>query len=134
MPLSHPEDALEIRGLLQSVLREVEGVNKRLDKVNGRLDRHEDAIADAYKEAAGIKANVIGLNREVFERVRGEPSTAALVKELQTLVQSATSGDNRPAFTVGDVNLVTKVGRLAWAVMGLLGGAGLVFWAQRVIK
>lgn len=125
----------EVTGLLRSVLREVEGINKHLARVNGRLDRQEDAIAAATIAAAELKVKVSNLNHEVFERgeSRTDATTAALLADLQTLIKATTSGDNRPAFTVGDVNVVTKLGRLAWAAMGLLGGAGLVYWAQAVI-
>ncbi len=130
-------DLAEISGSLKLLVREAEGINKRLDKVNGRIDRHEDALAAAVMAVAELKIKVATLNHEVFDRggaERTEANQTAILKDLQELIRATTAGDNRPAFTVGDVNVVTKVGKLVWALIGLFGGMGLLYWAQQVAK
>jgi hypothetical protein len=75
-------------------------VNARLDKVNGRLDRHEDAIAAAVGERAEHETKIKNLEREVFgarQRV-------------------ATQDDEKPALTKGGL-------KRALAVLAALGVA-----------
>lgn len=54
-------------GALQSEMRAgFQGLNARLDRVNGRLERHDDAIQELRPTVAEQGVKISTLNREVF--------------------------------------------------------------------
>lgn len=56
---------------LQSEMRAgFAGINARLDRVNGRLDRHDDAINELRPGVAEHGVKIATLNREVFREDR----------------------------------------------------------------
>ena len=52
----------ELNRTLGEILGEVKGVNTRLDRVNGRLDKHDDKInsLETFKDTATGKLAVVG--------------------------------------------------------------------------
>lgn len=93
-----------VNGLREYVKERADGIDDRLDKLNGAVARHEAAIGDIRVEAAEVKTKVTVLNREVFPAYRGKRS----------------GDDERPAVTKGDVRKAAAVlAVLASAVVGL---------------
>lgn len=112
------------------VMLGIAGINKRLDRVNGRLDKHDDELGNLRPAVASLQTGIKNLDNEVFERPHREftppPLPEELVKGLNALVASA-SGDNKPAFTVRDVRVLAGAGKILWLLLGS-GGATFLWW------
>jgi hypothetical protein len=95
---------------------EIAGVNHRLDRVNGRLEKTEDQIGEIVPAVAEQDAKIANLNREVFDRGRGRRGHGDYPSEPRA--ESVT------------VSITPKV----WAVIGTGVGAllmVLVEWLKR---
>jgi hypothetical protein len=110
-------------------------VDRKQDQTNGRINDH-DKRHDEFMKAlsahgavlATLTANVKNLNHEVFERPRRDagglpPELLQKVTELLAKID-AQAGDNAPGITRRDIHTVVTVGRVVWALIGGLMGAG----------
>ena len=86
--------------MLQDSIRDgFKGVHDRLDRVNGRLDKHDMSINTLTPDVAGHTAQLRNLNREVFDRPRRASSVPdekddlrpIAVRDLRTVVIGATT-------------------------------------------
>lgn len=52
----------ELNRILGKLLAEVEGINNRLDRVNGRLDKHDDKVntLESFQDNATGRMTIIG--------------------------------------------------------------------------
>lgn len=110
------------------------GVHARQDKANGKLDRHDQLLADLRPQVAVLDQRVRVINKELFEQGHAAAAAAAippeLLQQLTALVQSASNPDNRPALTRREATLLASAGKAVWAI----GGAAVPFVVWLLIE
>lgn len=102
------------RAVTDALAEGFRGVHERLDRVNGRLDKHDDAIGAVTQRVAANGVKIDNLNREVF------PSGRTRKHE----------GENEP-ITLKDLKRALWVGGAVLGVIGALIQYGPV-WLRAI--
>ncbi|MGE0463434.1 MAG: hypothetical protein AB7Q16_18890 [Vicinamibacterales bacterium] len=114
---------------LQSEMRAgFQGINARLDRVNGRLDKTEDGLNELRPVVAEQGVKISTLNREVFDGHRLERQSLV---ERQPASSSEDGGSDRHRGRVL-ISLPTDTKTLAalFATAGALIAAALLAWLK----
>lgn len=107
-----------MRALTNAMAEGFSGINQRLDRVNGRLDKHDTSIGLLTPRVAEHGVKITNLNREVFPQGRDTPPVLPHVDK-----------DNDAPITMRDMK------RALWVAGAVLAGLGaLVKYGPVILK
>lgn len=111
-----------VTGMTKAIEIGFEGIHRRFDQVDSRMDRTDTHIGEIKRTLGGHQVELEGLKAW---RAAQESQRQITVTETKTTVMP---DDAKPLLTQGDVNRFTSFGRAIWPFLAAVGSA-IATWA-----